>query len=138
LERAVQTCAIAGFGDGAAVCEDLHEWDYGAYEGRTTDDIRAERQGWSLWSDGAPDGELAEDVARRVDRVIASVHTSTGDVLAFAHAHVLRVLAARWVGLPGAAGAFLVLEPATVSVLGWERENAVVVRWNDAAGDALR
>ena len=137
LRRAVETCAIAGFGDRAEPCADLREWDYGAYEGRTTPDIRAERPGWWLWADGVPDGEPLADLVRRVDRVIAMVRAASGDVLAFAHAHVLRVTAARWMDLDGAAGGHLTLGPATVSVLGWEREVPVMVRWNDVAGDAL-
>ena len=137
MRRARQTCDIAGFGPQAEGCVDLCEWDYGAYEGRTTDDIGAERPGWSLWSDGVPGGETAQEVGARADRVISRVRDRTGDVLAFAHAHVLRVVAARWVGLPATAGALFTLAPATISVLGWERDTAVVSRWNDAAGDPL-
>jgi len=137
LLRARETCEIAGFGPQAEVCQDLREWDYGAYEGRTTEDIRAERPGWSLWRDGVPGGETAQDVGRRADRVIQAVRDGTGDVLAFAHAHVLRVVAARWVALGAAGGALFTLSPATISVLGWERDDAVVTRWNDAAGDVL-
>jgi len=137
LERARQTCEIAGFGARAQQCDDLREWDYGDYEGLTTDEIRSRRPGWSLWEDGVPGGESAHDVAARADRVIATVRSRTGDVLAFAHAHVLRVLAVRWVGLEARAGALFTLAPATLSVLGCERDVAVVARWNDAAGDAL-
>jgi broad specificity phosphatase PhoE len=137
MRRARQTCDIAGFGLQAEACADLCEWDYGVYEGRTTDDIRAERPGWSLWSDGVPGGETAQEVGARADRIISRVRARTGDVLAFAHAHVLRVVAARWVGLPAPAGALFTLAPATISVLGWERDTAVVSRWNDAAGDPL-
>jgi broad specificity phosphatase PhoE len=137
LQRAVETCAIAGFGERAELCPELREWDYGDYEGRTTPDIRAQRPGWWLWADGVPDGELLSDVVGRVDRVLSMVRAGSGDVLAFAHAHVLRVLAARWMGLDGADGGHLTLGPATLSVLGWEREVPVMVRWNDAAGDAL-
>ncbi|HEY5025852.1 MAG TPA: histidine phosphatase family protein [Acidimicrobiales bacterium] len=138
LSRARETCAIAGFGSLAEECDDLREWDYGAYEGRTTDEIRAQRPGWSLWRDGVPDGETATEVGDRADRVVSVVRDRSGDVLAFAHAHVLRVLGARWVGLPAEAGALFTLAPATISVLGWEREVAAVTRWNDAAGDPLR
>jgi probable phosphoglycerate mutase len=136
--RARETCAIAGFGPQAQVCPDLGEWDYGDYEGRTTEDIQAERPGWSLWRDGVPGGETAEEVTARADRVIATVRACRGDVLAFAHAHVLRVVVARWVGLPATGGALFTLSPATISILGWERDAAVVTRWNDAAGDALQ
>jgi len=138
LRRACAICEIAGFGAQARQCDELREWDYGEYEGRTTDEIRARRPGWSLWADGAPGGETAGAVAERADRVIASVRAVPGDVLVFAHGHLLRVLGARWVGLPGGAGALFTLAPATLSVLGWEREVAVVNLWNDAAGDALR
>jgi len=138
LRRARETCEIAGFGSRAQPCDDLHEWDYGEYEGRTTDEIRAVRPGWSLWDDGVPAGETVADVAERADRVIASARAQAGDVLAFAHAHVLRVLGARWVGLPGIAGALFSLAPATLSVLGWERDVPVVNRWNDGGGDAWR
>ncbi len=138
LRRARQTCEIAGFGPRAQECDDLREWDYGQYEGLTTDEIRAQRPGWSLWRDGVPGGESADDVAYRADRVIRTVRGRRGDVLAFAHAHLLRVVGARWVGLDGAAGGLFALATATISVLGWERDAAVVTRWNEAAGDALR
>jgi broad specificity phosphatase PhoE len=137
LRRAAETCEIAGFGDRAATVPDLREWDYGQYEGRTTPEILAERPGWSLWRDGAPGGESVGEVGERVDRVIGEVRAGEGDVLAFAHAHVLRVLGARWVGLPPAGGALFTLSTATISVLGWERETATIDRWNDAAGDPL-
>ncbi len=137
MRRARETAEIAGFGPRAQECADLCEWDYGAYEGMTTDDIRAERPGWSLWSDGVPGGETTQEVGARADRVIALARDRSGDVLAFAHAHVLRVVAARWVGLAPGAGAVFTLAPATISVLGWERDTAVVSRWNDAAGDTL-
>lgn len=129
LRRAAETCRLAGRAD-AEVRDDLVEWDYGTYEGRTTAAIRAERPGWSLWRDGAPEGETAEDVARRVDRVVAELQSTAGDVAVFAHGHLLRVLAARWVGLPPEAGALLALHTASVSVLGHERETAVIVSWN--------
>lgn len=129
LRRAAETCRLAGRAD-AELRDDLVEWNYGTYEGRTTAAIRAERPGWSLWSDGTPEGEAAEDVARRADRVIAELQSTSGDVAVFAHGHLLRVLAARWVGLPPAAGGLLALHPASVSVLGQERENAVIVSWN--------
>ena len=129
LRRAADTCRLAGHA-GADVREDLAEWSYGAYEGRTTALIRAERPGWSLWRDGAPGGETPEQIADRVDRIIAEVRSTRGNVALFAHGHLLRVLAARWVGLPAACGALLALHPASVSVLGHERETAVIVSWN--------
>jgi probable phosphoglycerate mutase len=136
LERARETCELAGFGQ-AQVCDDLREWDYGAYEGRTTAEIRSERPGWSLWSDGAPGGETLSQVATRADRVVAAARAVPGDVLIFAHAHILRVVAARWLALPAGDGSRWVLGPASLSVLGWERETPVIERWNDTGGEPL-
>ena len=135
LSRALDTARLAGFGDRVETTDDLLEWDYGADEGRTTAEIRAERPGWAIWRDGPRDGETASDVARRVDRVIARVRAAEGDVLAFAHGHVLRVLTARWLGEPPTDGRLYALDTATLSVLGWERETAVIERWNDASGN---
>jgi broad specificity phosphatase PhoE len=131
LQRAAETCRLTGFGDVAVFREELMEWDYGAYEGRTTPEIRAEVPGWSLWSDGVPEGETDADVGRRVDRVIADVRAVDGDVVLFAHGHVLRVLAARWLGLPPTEGRLFALDPATISILGYERETPVIRRWNE-------
>jgi probable phosphoglycerate mutase len=128
LRRAAETCALAGF-DGLPD-PDLLEWDYGAYEGLTTAEIRAERPGWTLWTQGVVDGERPADVGRRVDRVIERARSASGDTLCVAHGHVLRVLAARWLELPPAAGRLFALATGTVSVLGWEREAPVVERWN--------
>jgi probable phosphoglycerate mutase len=136
LVRARETCVLAGFAE-AEISEDLREWDYGDYEGRTTAEIRSRRPDWSLWRDGVPGGESVEAVSRRADRVVALVRDAPGDVLVFAHAHILRVVAARWIGRPAADGARLALDPATVSVLGWEREIPVVERWNVTPGDPL-
>jgi broad specificity phosphatase PhoE len=130
LRRARDTCALAGFGAVARVDDDLVEWDYGEYEGRTTPAIRSERPRWSLWSDGAPGGEDAAGVGARADRVIATVRAASGDALLFAHAHILRVLAARWVGLPPEDGARFALDPARPSTLGYERDVAVIREWN--------
>jgi probable phosphoglycerate mutase len=132
-QRAIQTCHLAGFGGEAKTCEDLVEWDYGAYEGRTTAQIRTDVPGWSLWRDGVPDGETAAEVAARADRVLESCRQANGDVLVFSHGHFLRVLAARWLGLDASEGRLFALSPASVSVLGREREQPVVVRWNDVA-----
>jgi broad specificity phosphatase PhoE len=131
LQRAAETCRLAGLGDVAVLREELMEWDYGAYEGRTTPEIRAEVPGWSLWRDGVPGGETAADVGRRVDRVIAEIGAVDGDVVLFAHGHVLRVLAARWLGLPPTEGRLFALDPATISILGYERETPVIRRWNE-------
>jgi broad specificity phosphatase PhoE len=136
LARARQTCELAGFA-GAQVCDDLREWDYGLYEGQTTADIRQRRPDWSLWRDGAPEGETLAQVAARAERVVATVRAHDGDVLVFSHAHILRVVAARWLALPAGDGSRWVLAPASVSVLGWERETPVIERWNDTGGTPL-
>jgi probable phosphoglycerate mutase len=136
LRRARETSDLAGFPD-AEICDDLREWDYGAYEGLTTAAIRAQRPQWSLWLDGAPDGETLAEVAARADRVVAEARAVEGDVLVFAHAHILRVVAARWLALPAGDGSRWVLGPASVSVLGWERETPVIERWNDTGGEPL-
>ena len=132
LGRARETCRLAGFAGGEQVLEDLREWDYGRYEGLTTAQIRVERPGWLVFEHGCPDGEDAQDVAGRADRVLDSVRAVEGGrrVLVFGHGHMLRVLAARWLGLPGVDGRLLRLDPATVSRLGWEHEVAVVSSWN--------
>jgi probable phosphoglycerate mutase len=116
LRRAHDTAALAGFDD-AVVDDDLVEWDYGAYEGRTTDDIQRERPGWELFRDGVPEGESIDDVAARTERVIARARAAEGDTLVFAHGHVLRVLTARWLDLDPGFGARLVFGPAAVSEL---------------------
>jgi broad specificity phosphatase PhoE len=131
LVRARETCRLAGFGDRGEQRDDLREWDYGDYEGLTTGVIRDERPGWTLWSDGAPGGESAKDVAERADRVIEELRASEGSSLVFAHGHLLRVLTARWLGLAPEDGRLFVLDPATVSVLGYERETPAMLRWND-------
>jgi broad specificity phosphatase PhoE len=128
--RARETCRLAGLGAGAEVREELREWDYGSYEGRTTPDIRRERPGWLLWRDGAPGGEDAAAVAARVDRVVSELRAAPGDVAIFAHGHVLRVLGARWCDLAAEAGGRLALGTGSISLLGWEREVPVIVRWN--------
>jgi probable phosphoglycerate mutase len=130
LLRARRTCELAGLGGQAVIDPDLSEWDYGAYEGLTTVEIRSERPGWDLFDDGAPGGETAADVGGRADRVIGRIQGTPGAVACVAHAHVLRVLAARWIGLDPAGGRSLVLAPASVSELGWERERPVISGWN--------
>ena len=133
LSRALETARLAGFGDRVETTDDLLEWDYGRDEGRTTAEIRLERPGWTVWRDGPVGGESADAVAERVDRVIERVRAGSGDALVFAHGHVLRVLAARWLGEPPTEGRLYALSTATISVLGWERETAVLERWNDHA-----
>jgi probable phosphoglycerate mutase len=131
LGRALETCRLAGFGDRAVQRDELMEWDYGAYEGRTTAEIREERPGWTLWRDGVPEGEAIEQVGERVDRVLDEIRSLGGDALLFAHGHVLRVLTARWLELEPDAGHLFALGPATISTLGYERETAVVQLWNE-------
>jgi broad specificity phosphatase PhoE len=130
LSRAEETCRLAGLSDRAVVTDALLEWDYGEYEGITTKEIRATRPGWFLWRDGCPGGETAEDVGARVDSLIADLKTADGDIALFAHGHLLRVLTARWLGLPPQDGRLFALGTATLSVLGYERETEVIRRWN--------
>ena len=132
LARAAETARLAGFGEIVEPREELREWDYGEYEGRRTVDIRQERPGWTLWTDGVPGGETAAEVAARVDRLIEELGETEGAVLAFAHGHLLRVLAVRWIGLEPDSGRLFALDPATISVLGYERETPVVRVWNAA------
>ncbi len=134
LGRATETCRLAGFGEQAQVRPDLAEWDYGSYDGLTTAQIKATRPDWSLWRDGGPHGETAGDVGRRVDRVIAEVRATAGDAILFAHGHLLRVLAARWLGQPPETGRFYALETAAHSVLSYEHEDPVIQRWNLGPG----
>jgi broad specificity phosphatase PhoE len=132
--RALDTARLAGFGDRVEIDDDLAEWDYGVYEGRTTAEIRQTEPGWSVWTSEINGGERAGDVAARADRVIARVRGQAGDALLFAHKHVLRVLAARWLELAPTEGRHLALDTATISVLGWERETPVIERWNEPCG----
>lgn len=142
LVRAVDTCHLAGLSAGAAREPDLREWDYGDYDGKTRAEITHERPGWQLWTDGCPGGENVAQVAARADRVIERCRAASGPVALFAHGHLLRVLAARWVGADPTLGAALDLSTAAVSVLGWERRTPVVERWNDTShlegGAAMR
>ncbi|HKG09185.1 MAG TPA: histidine phosphatase family protein [Gaiellaceae bacterium] len=131
LRRARETAELAGFLAVAQDRDDLAEWDYGDYEGRTTKEIRAERPDWSLWHDGVPGGETPTDVGRRTDRVIDEIRVAGVDTLVFGHGHQLRVLAARWLGLEPADGRLFVLGTATISVLGYERETPAILRWNE-------
>ncbi len=130
LARAVETCRLVGLGERAAPWDELREWDYGAYEGRRTVEIREERPGWSLWRDGVPEGETAEQVGQRVDRVLGELRSRSGDAIVFSHGHLLRVLTARWLGLDPNAGQLFALDPGSLSVLGYERETPVVRLWN--------
>lgn len=130
LIRSLETARLAGYGDAVEIRRELREWDYGAYEGLSTPQIREKRPGWWLWSDGCPGGETAAQVGERADRVIADLREVDGNALVFAHGHILRVLAARWIGLEPGCGSRFGLETATFSSLGWERENAVIWKWN--------
>ncbi|HMJ37050.1 MAG TPA: histidine phosphatase family protein [Baekduia sp.] len=130
LSRARETAELAGLGEHAQMRDDLLEWDYGDYEGITTTEIREGRPGWYLWDDGVPHGETGDDVAARVDRVIAEALQLDGDVAIVAHGHVLRVLAARWLEQPAAFGGRLVLDTGTVSRLGFERDVRALLAWN--------
>jgi probable phosphoglycerate mutase len=130
LQRALETCRLAGYGDQAQVRPDLVEWDYGRYEGLTSTQIEEIQPNWSLWRDGGPGGEKAADVGRRADRVIAEVRGVEGDTLIFAHGHVLRVLASRWLGEPPEGGRHYALQTATLSVLTYEHADPVIRHWN--------
>jgi probable phosphoglycerate mutase len=130
LQRARETCRLAGLGQVARLADDLVERDYGAYEGRTAGEVRLESPGWVIWNDGVPGGETLEQVSVRAVRVIEQVSRSPGPVLLFAHGHVLRILAACWVGLPARAGGLLTLDTASVSVLGEEGGARCIRRWN--------
>ena len=135
LARAAETARICGYGELAEADDDLMEWDYGALEGRTTAEIRAETPDWTIWKGPWPGGETVDGVGRRADRAIARIRDARdrGDVLVFAHGHLLRVLAARWIGLEPASGGRLELATATLSILGWERESPSIELWNEAS-----
>ncbi len=133
LSRARDTAVLAGLGDRAEVRSDLMEWDYGAYEGRTRTDILRERPEWNLWRDGCPQGETADQVGIRADRVISELRGVEGDVAIFAHGHFLRVLGSRWIHAPPTFGERLALTTASVSVLGREHAAEVLWLWNDVS-----
>ena len=133
LQRATKTCELAGFGDRAEIDRDLLEWDYGSFEGKTTDEILKERPDWQLYRDGCPKGESLDDVAGRAERFIARVRAIGGDILAFSSGHIIRMIAARWLGLPAAAGRYFYCRPASVGVLGYEHNSyaePIIRAWN--------
>jgi broad specificity phosphatase PhoE len=137
MERAIETCRLAGLGDQAETDPDLREWDYGEYEGLTSPQIHERRPGWSLWRDGCPGGESPAEVGARADRVLAGLDGLDGDAALFAHGHILRVLAARWIEFAPGAGERLALLVATLSVLGFEHDvDRVIRRWNVPGGPA--
>ena len=130
MQRARDTCKLAGLGEKAIVEPDLVEWNYGQYEGLTLGQIHKSSPGWQIFRDGCPGGEAPEQVASRVDRVIGRARAADGNVALFAHGHVLRVLAARWIGLPVGAGQHFLLDTGTLCVLGRYREVPAVEIWN--------
>ncbi len=130
LERARETCELAGLGQGSTVTKDLVEWNYGEYEGLTLEQIRAEKPEWLIFRDGCPGGESPEQMGARVDRVIGRVQSVAGDAALFAHGHLLRVLVARWLGLPVSGGCHFLLDTATFSVLSYYHGAGAIERWN--------
>ena len=136
--RALETCRLAGFAATVTIDERLAEWDYGDAEGRTTADIRIDNPGWSVWTHPLPGGESLDHVGARIDGLVADLRVVDGPVLLFGHAHLLRILAARWCGLSPGAGRHLVLDPASVSVLGYERETSAILRWNHTPNWSIR
>jgi probable phosphoglycerate mutase len=130
LRRARDTCNLAGLGRDAVVDRNLMEWDYGEYEGRTSKEINEARPGWLIFRDGCPGGEMPDQIGARADRVIARARAASGDVALFAHGHVLRVLVARWIGLPAGGGQHFLLDTATLCTLGYYRDVPAVKVWN--------
>ncbi len=133
LQRARRTCELAGFGVSSQPDPDLVEWNYGQYEGRKTDEIRAERPDWLLFRDGCPDGESPEQICERADRVVARLRAFPGSVLVFSSGHFLRVLAVRWLGLPVLDARLVTLSTASLSALSYEHQisQPVIQLWND-------
>jgi probable phosphoglycerate mutase len=133
LQRASKTCELAGYGQAARIDPDLVEWDYGRFEGARTAEILKQKPGWQLYRDGCPDGESPEQVAARADGFIARARAIGGDVLAFSSGHTIRMIAARWLGLPPANGRFFFCRPASVGVLAFEhssRDEPIIGLWN--------
>jgi broad specificity phosphatase PhoE len=133
LSRAIETSRLAGFGDAVETRDELREWDYGDYEGKTTVEIHQTDPNWVLWRDGCPGGEGPADVGARADRLLSELAGGHGDVALFGHGHMLRVLTARWLEVaPGEGGRFA-LDTATLSVLGWEHDWHTIRTWNSPA-----
>jgi broad specificity phosphatase PhoE len=130
MSRAIDTARLAGFEHHVRLDDNLKEWDYGDYEGKTTAEIRETRPDWFLWRDGCPGGESPAQVGKRADGLVEEVRAVQGDVLLFAHGHILRVITSRWLGYPPGDGMHFSLGTATLSILGWEREAASIWRWN--------
>jgi broad specificity phosphatase PhoE len=134
LLRAWETCRLAGYGEVAEKTGDLLEWDYGAYEGRTGAEIREQLPGWSIWTDGVPGGESVEQVGLRATRVIERAVQAPGDVALFGHGHVLRILAACWIGLSPRQGRLFALGTGSIGILGQENGAGVIQAWNASPG----
>jgi broad specificity phosphatase PhoE len=130
LERARKTCELAGLGENAEIDRNLMEWNYGEYEGLTPKQIDAQAPGWMIFTDGCPGGESPDQVSARADRLVARVRSVEGDVALFAHGHIFRVFAARWLGLPAMAGCHFLLDTATLSILSYYRNLPAIRRWN--------
>jgi probable phosphoglycerate mutase len=130
LQRARETCELAGLGQFATVETDLIEWNYGEYEGLTTEQIRLTRPGWSVFRDGCPGGETPDQIGARADRVLDTIRATEGNVALFAHGHILRVLAARWINLSASCGENFILDTGTLNVLGYYRESPAFEIWN--------
>ncbi len=132
LKRALETCQLAGFGDQAQKRDDLMEWDYGDYEGLKLVDIREQKPGWLIWDNGAPGGESVEHVGVRADKIIGELRGETsGNTLIFAHGHLLRILTARWLGLPPGDGRMFALSTGAICKLSYERDRPVILSWNE-------
>ena len=134
MRRARDTCELAGLGERAQIRDDLHEWDYGDYEGITTAEIHERNPGWRLWRDGCPNGETAVDAGARADRLIAEARAAGGDVIFFGHGHMLRVVGARWVDLPPEDGGLLGLGTGALCTLGYEHDLPILTHWNERGG----
>ena len=130
LMRARRTCELAGLFSDAIIEKDLVEWDYGDYEGLTSAEIHKTNPGWSIFHEGAPGGETLADVGHRAGRVLGLLRSIPGDVAVFSSGHFLRVLAAKWLDMPPSFGGHLVLKPASVSILGYERNTSAILLWN--------
>ena len=130
LIRAKETCRLAGLFTHALVDEDLREWNYGDYEGITSAEIRKKDPHWTIFTAGAPGGESVADMGARANRILGTIRSIPGDVAVFSHGHFLRALAARWLDMPVAFGQQLVLSPASLSILGFEKEKPAIITWN--------
>jgi probable phosphoglycerate mutase len=130
MQRARETCRLAGYGGQAIPVEDLCEWNYGDYEGRSSAEIQRDRPGWNLWRDGVVNGETVDQVAARARRVVGRALDAGGDCALFAHGHILRILTACWLELPPNAGRLFALDTASLSILGWEHDTRVIRQWN--------